>query len=255
MSKKIKIRLDQLLVKKKLIDSKSKAQSIIMAGQVSVNDKIITKSGNAFSENSNIIIKKLHPNWVSRGAIKLLKALEFFKIDIKNKICLDIGSSTGGFSQVLLKQEAKKIFSVDVGTNQLHEKLRKEKKIISIENYNAKYLNNSIITEEINLIVCDVSFISLKKVIYPNLKLLSNNSEIIALIKPQFETQKQNLRKGVVKDNSIHKKVCEDIENWFIQKCHAKVIGITKSPIIGPKGNIEFLIYCKFKDTLNNDQQ
>ena len=131
----------------------------------------------------------------------------------------------------------------------MHEKLRKEKKIISIENYNAKYLNNSIIREKIDLVVCDVSFISLKKVIYPTLKILSKNSEIISLIKPQFETEKKNLKKGVVKDQIIHKKVCDEIKNWFIKTCKAEVIGITESPITGPKGNIEFLIYCLLEKT------
>ena len=245
MSKNLKIRLDQLLMDRNLADTKSKAQSMIMAGQVYVNDKVITKSGNSFNENSKIKIKQLHPPWVSRGAFKLLKAIDHFKIDIENKICLDIGSSTGGFTEVLLKKNAKKIYSIDVGTNQLHEKLKKEKKIISIENFNAKYLNYTIISEKIDLLVCDVSFISLKKVIYPNLKLLSKKAEIIALIKPQFETQKKYLRKGVVKDTLIHNSVCEDIKNWFINTCNANVIGITPSPITGPKGNVEFLIYCR----------
>ena len=245
MSKQLKIRLDQLLVNKNLADSKNKAQSMIMAGQVLVNGKIITKSGNNINKDSKIIIKQLHPKWVSRGALKLLKAIKYFNIEIKNKTCLDIGSSTGGFSQALLKYGAKKIFSVDVGTNQLHEKLQKEDNIISIENFNAKYLNDSIISEKIDLVVCDVSFISLKKVILPSIKLLSNNSEIIALIKPQFETQKENLRKGVVKNSSVHIEICKDIENWFTNICNAKVFGITKSPITGPKGNIEFLIYSR----------
>ena len=245
MSTKIKIRLDQLLVSKKLVSSKSKAQSMIMAGQVKVNDKVITKSGNSFREDCSIIINKLHPPWVSRGALKLLKAIEAFRIEISNKVCLDIGSSTGGFSEVLLKNKAKKIFAIDVGTNQLHEKLRKEKKIISIENFNAKYLDDTIISEKIDILVCDVSFISLKKVIYPSLKLLSKKAEIIALIKPQFETQKINLRKGVVKDTLIHNNICDDIKNWFINICKVSVIGITPSPITGPKGNIEFLIYCR----------
>ena len=245
MSKNLKIRLDQLLVNKKLVSSKSKAQSMIMAGQVTVNDDIITKSGIAIKEDSKIIIKKLHPTWVSRGALKLLKAIETFEVKIQNKICLDIGSSTGGFTEVLLKNKAKKIFAIDVGTNQLHENLKKEKNIISIENFNAKYINNTVVTEKIDLIVCDVSFISLKKVIYPSLNLLSKNAEIIALIKPQFETQKENLRKGVVKNSSVHIEICKDIENWFTNICNAKVFGITKSPITGPKGNIEFLIYSR----------
>ena len=245
MNKNLKIRLDQLLVEKKLVSTKSKAQSMIMAGQVLVNDKIVTKSGSTFLEECKIIIKKLHPDWVSRGALKLLQAIKIFKIDISDKVCLDLGSSTGGFTEVLLSNKAKKIFAVDVGTNQLHEKLRREKKIISIENYNAKYLDSKIITEKIDLLVCDVSFISLKKVIYPSLKLLSKKSEIIALIKPQFETQRKHLRKGVVKDISVHKEICDDIKNWFIKFCDANVVGIIPSPITGPKGNLEFLIYCR----------
>ncbi len=220
---------------------------MIMAGQVLVNDKIITKSGNSFKENSLIKIKKLHPQWVSRGAYKLLKAIDHFGIDIKNKTCLDIGSSTGGFTEVLLKKNAKKIYSIDVGTNQLHEKLRKEKKIISIENFNAKYLDKSIIHDKIDIVVCDVSFISLTKVIEPSLKLVSTNAEIIALIKPQFETKKMNLKKGIVKDSLIHKQVCTQISDWFKAKINTKVVGLVESPITGPKGNIEFLIYCILK--------
>ena len=247
MRKDLKIRLDQLLIKKNLAETKSKAQSMIMAGQVLVNDKIITKSGNSFKENSLIKIKKLHPQWVSRGAYKLLKAIDHFGIDIKNKTCLDIGSSTGGFTEVLLKKNAKKIYSIDVGTNQLHEKLRKEKKIISIENFNAKYLDKSIIDDKIDIVVCDVSFISLTKVIEPSLKLVSTNAEIIALIKPQFETKKMNLKKGIVKDSLIHKQVCTQISDWFKAKINTKVVGLVESPITGPKGNIEFLIYCILK--------
>jgi len=247
LSKNLKTRLDQLLIDRNLADTKSKAQSMIMAGQVYVNDKIITKSGNSFNENSKIKIKQLHPPWVSRGAFKLLKAIDHFKIDIENKICLDIGSSTGGFTEVLLKKNAKKIYSIDVGTNQLHEKLKKEKKIISIENFNAKYLDNSIIHEKINLVVCDVSFISLTKVIEPSLKLLSSKAEIISLIKPQFETNKINLKKGIVKDPLIHEQVCNDISNWFKKTIKAEVVGLVESPITGPKGNKEFLIYSILK--------
>ncbi len=247
MSKVKKIRLDQLLVNKRLAESKSKAQSMIMAGQVLVDDKIVTKSGNSFNINIKINVKQLHPKWVSRGSIKLLKAIEYFDIDIKNKTCLDIGASTGGFTQVLLKNRAKKIFSVDVGSNQLHEKLRKEKKILSIENFNAKYLDQKIIGEKIDLIVCDVSFISLKKVILPSLKLIKKNAEIIALIKPQFETEKKNLIKGVVKDKSVHEEVCNNIKNWFMHKCQSDVVGLIQSPLSGPKGNVEFLIYCRLK--------
>ena len=129
----------------------------------------------------------------------------------------------------------------------MHEKLRKEKKIISIENFNAKYLDKSIIHDKIDIVVCDVSFISLTKVIEPSLKLVSTNAEIIALIKPQFETKKMNLKKGIVKDSLIHKQVCTQISDWFKAKINTKVVGLVESPITGPKGNIEFLIYCILK--------
>ena len=170
----IKKRIDQLLVEKKLVESRTKAQAMIMAGQIIVNNTKIKKSGELFNEDIEIQINNLQPIWVSRGAIKILHAIENFNINILDKICLDLGASTGGFTQVLLKKGAKKIYSVDVGKNQLHEKLRKEKKIINIEKTNARYLNNFLIKEEIDIIVCDVSFISLKKVIEPSIKFLKN---------------------------------------------------------------------------------
>ncbi len=243
MKKKTKTRLDQILVDRNIAKTKNIAQSMIMAGQITVDNKIITKSGTCISVDSKITIKKLHPTWVSRGALKLIKAIQHFNIIIKDKVCLDIGSSTGGFTEVLLKNNAKKIYSVDVGTNQLHEKLKKERKIVSIENFNARYINEDIISDKIDLLVCDVSFISLKKVIYPSLNLLSNCSELIVLIKPQFETEKKNLHKGVVKDIKIHQEICNNIVDWFENTCKANVIGVVESPIVGPKGNKEFLLY------------
>ena len=245
-----KKRLDQILVEKKLVASRSKAQAMIMAGQIYVNDIKITKSGTSFNKNIDISIKKLRSEWVSRGALKLLKIIETSKIEIKNKICLDLGSSTGGFTQVLLKNDAKKIYSVDVGKNQLHEILKKEKKIISIEKCNAKFLDRNVIEDDIDIIVCDVSFISLKKVIKPCLKFLKNNSIIIALIKPQFEVEKKLLKKGIVTNTIIHKKICEEISMWFESNCSSEVLNLIQSPLLGPKGNKEFLIYCKYYKNL-----
>ena len=243
----IKKRIDQILVEKNLVENRSKAQSMIMAGQVYINDKLITKSGEKFNQNINIKLKDLNPKWVSRGAYKLIHALDFFEIDVKNMISLDLGASTGGFSQVLLKRGAKKIFSVDVGTNQLHEKLKKNIKVISIEKTNARYLTKELVTDLIDIMVCDVSFISLKKVIEPNLHLLKNDSIIIALIKPQFESKKNETKKGVVKDNSIHERICNEIIEWFKNKCGCKILSIIESPIRGPKGNIEFLLTVKYQ--------
>ena len=243
---KKKKRLDQILVERGSAGTRAKAQAIIMSGEVYVEGKQILKSGLSFLENSKIIIKDKNKEWVSRGSYKLLKALENFDINIENKICLDLGSSTGGFTHVLLSKKAKKIYAVDVGTNQLHEKLLNEKKIISIEKTNARYLNRKLITDNIDVIVCDVSFISVKKIIKPNLCFLKNNSIIIILIKPQFEANKKEIKKGVVRDPNIHNRICEEIKTWLINECKSKIIGLVESPIKGPKGNIEFLVVAKY---------
>ncbi len=242
-----KQRLDQILFNRNLAESKTKAQAMIMAGQVCVEGKIINKSG--FNINSNALIKinNLGPKWVSRGALKLISALEKNKIIIKNKICIDLGSSTGGFTDVLIQSGADKVYSVDVGTNQLHEKLKKNNKVISLEKTNARYLKKNQFEELIDIMVCDVSFISLKKIIEPNLHLLRNKSIIIALIKPQFESKKNETKKGVIKDIKIHKRICDEISYWFKDVCNCKVLNIIESPIKGPKGNIEFLITVKYQ--------
>ena len=242
-----KQRLDQILFNRNLAESKSKAQAMIMAGQVFVEGKPIYKSG--FNINNNVIIeiKNLGPKWVSRGATKLITALEKNKIVVKNKVCIDLGSSTGGFTDVLIHNGADKVYAVDVGTNQLHEKLKKNNKIISYEKTNARYLKKDQFEELIDIMVCDVSFISLKKVIEPNLNLLKTESIIIALIKPQFESKKNETKKGVVKDIIIHQRICDEISEWFETLYESRVLSIIESPIKGPKGNIEFLITVKFQ--------
>ena len=242
-----KQRLDQILFNRNLAESKTKAQSIIMAGQVFVDGKNINKSGFNINSNAAIEIKNLGPKWVSRGANKLLTALEKNKIIVRNKICIDLGSSTGGFTDVLIQSGADRVYAVDVGTNQLHEKLKKNKKIISLEKTNARYLKNDQFAELIDIMVCDVSFISLKKVIEPNLHLLKNESVIIALIKPQFESKKNETKKGVVKDFIIHQRICNEISEWFNNIGRSKVLNINESPIKGPKGNTEFLITVKYQ--------
>ena len=242
-----KQRLDQILFNRNLAESKSKAQAMIMAGQVFVEGKPIYKSG--FNINNNVIIeiKNLGPKWVSRGAFKLISALEKNEIVVKNKICIDLGSSTGGFTDVLIQSGAHKVYAVDVGTNQLHEKLKKNNKVISLEKTNARYLKKDQFEELIDVMVCDVSFISLKKVIEPNLHLLKNESVIIALIKPQFESKKNETKKGVIKDVIIHQRICNEISEWFENLGQSKVLSINESPIKGPKGNIEFLITVKYQ--------
>ena len=242
-----KQRLDQILFNRNLAESKTKAQAMIMAGQVFVDGKSIIKSGFNINSNAVIEIKDLGPKWVSRGATKLLTALEKNKIIVRDKICIDLGSSTGGFTDVLIQNGANKVYAVDVGTNQLHEKLKKNNRVISLEKTNARYLKKDQFEELIDIMVCDVSFISLKKVIEPNLNLLKDESVIISLIKPQFESKKNETKKGVVRDSLIHHRICNEISEWFESIYDSKVLSIIESPIKGPKGNTEFLITVKYQ--------
>jgi len=243
----LKKRADLLLVEKKIAETRTKAQAMIKTGQIFINEKKILKSGEMLDQDVLILSKNLYPQWVSRGALKLLHGLDFFKIDVKDFKCLDIGASTGGFTEVLLYKKAIKIYSVDVGTNQLHEKLTNNSKILNISQTNARYLTKDVIPELVDIIVCDVSFISMKKVILPSLSFLKEKSGIIlALIKPQFESEKKEVTKrGVINDSKIHARICNEYREWFFSKCKMNVLGITESPIKGSKGNCEFLICAK----------
>ena len=243
-----KIRLDDLVVKKGFADSKSKAQSLIMSGKIYLKEQNLSKPGYALPINSEINYRgAIHP-WVSRGGLKLDYGIENFKIVVKNKIALDIGASTGGFSHVLLEMGAKKIYSVDVGYGQFHEKLLHNDKIILKERTNARYLSRADIPDEIDILVCDVSFISLKKVLVEPIKLLSPKAQLICLIKPQFEVGKSSIAKGgVVKNEFIREECCKDIKSWFenLLGFNFKVCSLLESPIKGPKGNVEYLIHVK----------
>ena len=243
----MKRRIDLLLVDKALANSRTKAQEMIEAGCVYIENRKIIKSGELHDENIDISINKFYINWVSRGALKLLHALDSFSLDVSNFTCLDIGASTGGFTEVLLSKNVKKIYAVDVGSNQLNKKLLNNSKVINLQQTNAKSLNREIISDVIDIIVCDVSFISMKKVIKPALSLkLSNTLLIIALIKPQFEANRREVRKGgVITDPLIHERICNDYKEWFSANCNMRVIDIIPSPIKRDKGNIEFLIYVK----------
>ena len=242
----MKKRADILLVEKKLAETRSKAQAMIMAGQIYYGDKKILKSGELYNSDAELISKNLNPIWVSRGALKLNHFFENFDLNVNGFNCLDIGASTGGFTQILLTKKVNKVYCVDVGTNQLHEKIIRHPKVINIPKTNARYLSNDIIPEIIDLIVCDVSFISMKKVLKPSLFLLSKSGIIVGLIKPQFESEKNEIKKGgVIKDHKIHDRICKDFEEWFKSECKMDVLGIIPSPIKGPKGNIEFLIYAR----------
>ena len=243
----MKKRIDLILVDKKIAETRTKAQAMIMAGQIFINNNKVSKSGEIHNSNVDIVYKSLHPQWVSRGAFKLLHAIDHFNVNVANLKCLDLGASTGGFTEVLLKKNAIKIYCVDVGTNQLHEKIQSNNKVINIPKTNARYLTKEIIPEIVDIIVCDVSFISMKKVIEPSLSFLEKKyGIIIALIKPQFESEKKEIKKGgVIKDSKIHSRICSEYIEWFSKVCKMEVLGVIPSPITGPKGNIEFLICAK----------
>ena len=243
----MKKRADLLIVDKRLAESRTKAQSLIAEGQIFINGNKVVKNGDLYDSDVCIVSKKSHRTWVSRGALKLLHALNHFKIDVTDFNCLDIGASTGGFTEVLLSKNVKKVYCVDVGSNQLHNKLINNSKVLNLPQTNARYLTKNIIPELVDLIVCDVSFISMKKVIKPSMIFLEKKSGIIlALIKPQFELEKKNIKKsGIINNYKIHEKICNDYKEWFSLECKMKVLGIIPSPIKGSAGNIEFLICAK----------
>ena len=240
-----KIRLDQLLVNRSLVESKEKAQKLIYGGLVKVNEILSTKPGHKFNENCKINIKEKE-KYVSRGGLKFEEAYNKFNLKIKNNLCLDIGSSTGGFTDFMLQHEASKIYAVDCGTNQLHWTLRKNSKIVVMEKTNARYLSKKEIPELIDLCTIDVSFISLKKILPSVTNLIKNNGVIVSLIKPQFEAGKDQIDKGgVITNPIIHEKIINDIKNFGEKKLNLKWLDLCISPLKGPAGNIEFFAYWK----------
>ena len=243
MSKATKCRLDQLLVDRGLVESCSKAQGLIMAGKVFSDTRRLDKSGQKVREDIPIEIKGQEHPWVSRGGLKLVQGIEFFDINPQDLTCLDVGSSTGGFTDVLLSGGAKKVYAVDVGHGQLAWKLRQDDKVVVMERTNARHLNLEQIPEPINLIVSDASFIGLQTLLPAALALAAPGAYLIALIKPQFEVSKGMVEKGgVVRDPELHSQVCEKIKGWLESQPGWSVLGITESPIKGPEGNREFLI-------------
>lgn len=238
-----KERLDVLLVKKGLVESREKAQRIIMAGEVLVGNEKIDKAGTKVDEALEIRLLGKKLPFVSRGGLKLEEAFEVFPLDMSGKVVMDIGASTGGFVDCALQHGAKKVYAVDVGYNQLDWKLRTDERVINLEKTNARYLAPSDFTELMDFVTTDVSFISLEKIFPVAFDLLTEQGEMIALIKPQFEAGKENVgKKGVVRDPKVHELVLERIlafvdEVGFIKR------GLTFSPIRGPEGNIEYLLW------------
>ena len=243
MAKPSKIRLDQLLVDRGLADSRTKAQALIMAGLVYGTDRRLDKPGAQIAEDAEIMVKgKDHP-WVSRGGMKLAKGLDHFHIDPTGFICLDLGASTGGFTDVLLTKGAAKVYAIDVGQGQLDWKLRTDDRVVVMEKTNARHLTAKQVPDPIDLIVCDVSFIGLEKVLPPAMALAKPGGRLVALIKPQFQAGPGQVGKGgVVRDPAVHQAVCDEVEAFVAGDCGWTVLGITPSPIKGPEGNIEFLI-------------
>jgi len=237
-----KQRIDQLLVTRGLAESRARAQALVMAGLVFAGDRKIDKSGQQIPEDAEITVKGRDHPWVSRGGIKLAHALDRFGVDPSGAVALDIGSSTGGFTDVLLTKGAAKVYAVDVGTNQLAWKLRKDPRVVVLEQTNARYLTSEQIPEPVDVVTCDASFISLYKVLESPLKLARARAKLVALVKPQFEAGRDEVGKGgVVRDPAVHERVCAAAADWVASQGW-RVLGTTESPITGPEGNVEFLL-------------
>jgi len=219
-----------------------------MAGAVFSGEKKLSKAGDMLAEGAPLEVRgKDHP-WVSRGGIKLDHGLTYFGFDVTGAVAIDVGSSTGGFTDVLLTRGAAKVYAIDVGTNQLAWKLRQDPRVVVHEQTNARSLDSSIIPEPVDIIVCDASFISLAKVLDAPLKLAKPGAKLVALIKPQFEAGREEVRKGgVVRDPVVHERVCTEAKGW-VEAQGWTVLGVTPSPITGPEGNVEFLLGAEKND-------
>jgi 23S rRNA (cytidine1920-2'-O)/16S rRNA (cytidine1409-2'-O)-methyltransferase len=238
-------RADQLLVERGLAESRAKAQALILAGLVFSGERKVDKAGQTLAADAALEVRgKEHP-WVSRGGIKLAHALDHFGWDVAGLAALDVGSSTGGFTDVLLHKGAAKVFAVDVGTNQLAWKLRQDPRVEVHEQTNARYLSAETVAEPVDLIVCDASFIALSKVLDTALDLAGPAGRLIALIKPQFEAGRSEVGKGgVVRDPAVHERVCAEVAAW-LEARGWRAEGVVPSPITGPEGNVEFLIAAR----------
>lgn len=243
MSKPGKMRADQALVERGLVESRAKAQALIMAGKVFSGEKRIDKAGQPVTEDTALDVRGQDHPWVSRGGLKLAKGLDFFAIDPTGMIGLDIGASTGGFTDVLLTNGAVKVYAVDVGRGQLHWKLREDPRVVVLEKTNARTLTAEQVPEAADIVVCDASFIGLEKVLPAALSLAKPGAVLIALIKPQFQVGKGEVGKGgVVREPELHARVCAEVETWLRDEMGWEILGLTESPITGPEGNVEFLI-------------
>ena len=242
MSKAPKIRVDQLLVERGHAESRTRAQALVLAGTVFSGETKIAKPGQTLPADAPLEVRGRDHPWVSRGGIKLAHAIEEFDLDPSGVTAMDIGSSTGGFTDVLLSKGAAHVFAVDSGTNQLAWKLRQDPRVTVLEQTSARVLTLDLITAPCSWVVCDASFISLAKVLDVPLKLAAPRCQLVALIKPQFEVGRAEVGKGgVVRDPALHQRVCDEVRGW-LEGLGWQVQGIVESPIKGPEGNVEFLI-------------
>lgn len=240
-----KVRADQLLVEKGLAESKARAQALILAGLVYLGDRKVEKAGQQVAADADLDVRGRDHPWVSRGGIKLAHALNAFAIDVTGMMAIDVGSSTGGFTDVLLTHGAARVYAVDSGTNQLAWKLRADDRVIVHEQTSARILTADHIPEAIDIIVCDASFISLSKVLERPIGFARPGAHLVALIKPQFEARREEVGKnGVVRDSAVHERVCAEVQDWVGAQGWT-VAGLTTSPITGPQGNVEFLLHAR----------
>jgi 23S rRNA (cytidine1920-2'-O)/16S rRNA (cytidine1409-2'-O)-methyltransferase len=242
----VKKRADQLLVERGLVETRARAQALILAGLVFTGETRVAKAGDALAEDAPLSLRGQDHPWVSRGGLKLAHALEHFTLSPDKRICLDIGASTGGFTDVLLTHGAAKVHAVDVGHGQLAWKLRSDPRVAVHEKLNARILTAEAVPDPIEVLVCDASFIGLRTVLPAAIALCVPNAWAVALIKPQFEAGRGAVgAKGVVRDPAVHQEVCETIRAWWSDLPGWHVLGIEPSPITGPEGNREFLIAAR----------
>ena len=237
-----KQRVDQMLVDRGLVESRSRAQALVMAGLVFSGETKIAKPGQQLAEDAELDVRGRDHPWVSRGGIKLAHGLEHFGWDVTDAVAIDVGSSTGGLTDVLLQKGAAKVYAVDSGTNQLAWSLRQDPRVIVHEQTSARILTEVHIPEPVDIIVCDASFIGLAKVLERPLSFAKPGARLLALIKPQFEAGREEVGKGgVVRDPAVHQRVCDQVVAWLTDSGW-QLAGVTQSPITGPEGNIEFLV-------------
>ena len=235
-----RLRADRLLVERGLFESRAKAQAAIEAGLVRADDAVVRKASDEIAFDAELIATPAHP-YVSRGALKLKAALDHFHFDPARRTCLDVGASTGGFTELLLERGAAKVYAVDVGSGQLHAKLRGDSRVVSLEQTDIRKVTAAQLDAQPDFVSLDVSFIPLKLVLPPTLALAAPAAQLVALIKPQFEAGPEHNKKGIVRDPAVHKTVCSDIDA-FVTSLGCRVLGVIPSPLEGGSGNLEFLL-------------